>query len=357
VRLSQQAAQPTHWASLLVAAALLLYLGRRLWFFLDEWDVVGNHQLGLLQPHNEHWSTLPYLVYAGLYPLFGLRTYIPYLAVLIALHLATAHLLWRLQRRSGVDPWLAVALTGVFLVFGAGAENLYWAWQMGFVASVCLGLLAVLLVDVSPIRARRLMLAWLVGVAAVMASGIGVVMVAAAGLVALLRRGPISAAITVAPPAVAYLGWWLLERPASPYTDMSITGDLRFAATGLVSTAANAIGPYGAGIVLMMLLFGWLLARAPALRREAPAALAMAVAAPFLYLLIGAGRDRLGAGEAMQPRYAYIAGALLVPAAALALSRLAARSRWLAVAAAVLALIVGARNGRSWCRNSHIRPP
>jgi hypothetical protein len=217
---------------------------------------------------------------------------------------------------------------------------------MGFVASVCLGLIAVLLVEAPLIRTRRLVLAWLVGVAAVMASGIGVVLVAAAGLVALLRRGPIWGAITVAPPAVAYIGWWLLERPPSPYAELSIGGDLRFAATGMVSTAANAIGPYGAGIVLTAALFGWLLARAGALRREAPAVLAMALAAPCLYLLIGLGRLRLGSGEATQPRYTYIAGALLLPAAALALSRLAAHSRSLAVAVAVLVLIVGARNGR-----------
>ena len=325
---------------------MLLYLGRRLWFFFDEWDVVGNHQLALLEPHGEHWSTLPYLVYAGIYPLFGLRTYLPYLAVLIVLHVATAHLLWRLQRRSGVDPWLATAVTAVFLFFGAGAENLYWAWQMGFVASVCFGLIAILLVDVSLIRFRRLALSWLVGLAAVMASGIGVVMVAAAGLVMLLRRGPAWAAITVAPPAMAYLGWWLMERPRSPYADLSISGDLRFAVTGLVSTASNAIAPYGVGIVVLAGLFVWLLVRAASLRREAPAALAMAFTAVFFYLLIGFGRLGLGAAEAAQSRYTYVAGALLLPAAALALDRLASRSRPLMVVVAMLVLIVGVRNGR-----------
>lgn len=345
-RLPRDAALLTHWASLLIAAAVLLYLGRHLWFFFDEWDVVGNHQVGLLQPHNEHWSTLPYLVYAGLYPFFGLHTYLPYLAVVIALHVATAHLLWRVQRRSGVDPWLAVSLTAVFLAFGAGFENLYWAWQMGFVGSVCFGLIAVLLLDVSRIRVRRVALAWLFGLAAVMSSGIGLVMMAALGLVTLLRRGPMWAAVTVAPPTAAYLGWWLLERPQSHYAQFSIPGDLRFAVTGLISTASSAIGPYGVGVVLMAALFAWLLAGAASLRREAPAALAMAFTAVFLYLLIGFGRLGLGTAEAASSRYTYIAGALLLPAAALALDRLASRSRLFGVAVAMLVLIVGVRNGR-----------
>ena len=142
------------------------------------------------------------------------------------------------------------------------------------------------------------------------------------------------------------LGWWLLERPQSHYAQFSIPGDLRFAVTGLISTASSAIGPYGVGVVLMAALFAWLLAGAASLRREAPAALAMAFTAVFLYLLIGFGRLGLGTAEAASSRYTYIAGALLLPAAALALDRLASRSRLFGVAVAMLVLIVGVRNGR-----------
>src|SRR6202022_200955 len=47
-----------------------------------------------------------------------------------------------------------------------------------------------------------------------------------------------------------------------------------------------------------------------------------------------------------QPRYIYVAGALLAPAAGLVLSRLAHRSRYLAASCAVLHVFVGLRNAR-----------
>jgi hypothetical protein len=65
------------------AAAFVLYLvlGRDHWFFLDDWDFIVNRHVGslgeLFRPHNEHWSTLPIIVYRGLYQVFGTRTYLP----------------------------------------------------------------------------------------------------------------------------------------------------------------------------------------------------------------------------------------------------------------------------------------
>ena len=78
---------------------------------------------GLLHPHNEHWSTLPILVYRGLVNLVGVRTYVPFLAVLVALHLALAHLLWRSCLRVGASMMVATALTAAFVVLGAGLRT------------------------------------------------------------------------------------------------------------------------------------------------------------------------------------------------------------------------------------------
>jgi hypothetical protein len=61
-----------------VAFVLSLVVGRRQSFFLDDWDFLAHRDGGdirdLLRPHNEHWSTLPILVYRGLWRLFGVRT-------------------------------------------------------------------------------------------------------------------------------------------------------------------------------------------------------------------------------------------------------------------------------------------
>ena len=98
-------------AVLVLAFPLLLILGSEQWFFLDEWDFLAGRaafDLGdLFRPHNEHWSTVPILVYRLLWSAFGLTTYVPYQAVVVALHLTAAALLWFVMRRSGVHPWIA----------------------------------------------------------------------------------------------------------------------------------------------------------------------------------------------------------------------------------------------------------
>jgi hypothetical protein len=72
-----------------------------------------------LSPHNEHWSTLPILVYRMLWRFFGLRTYVPYKLITILLHLTTAVLLRVVMRRAGVNPWIATAAASLFALFGA----------------------------------------------------------------------------------------------------------------------------------------------------------------------------------------------------------------------------------------------
>ena len=122
---------------------MLLWIDRHQWFSGDEWDflvrrgVLGHSELGLLEPHNEHWSTFPVLIYRALFSVFGVRTYTPYLVMLIVAHLLAAHLLWRLMMRYGVDWLLATGAAAVFMVLGAGWEDLINAFQVTFVVRSC----------------------------------------------------------------------------------------------------------------------------------------------------------------------------------------------------------------------------
>ena len=92
-------------AAVVVAFPLYLVRGHDQWFFLDEWDFLAARSLtnidSLLRPHNEHWSTLPIIVYRVLWQLFGLRTYLPYQVIIVSLHLTAAVLLRRIMRRAG----------------------------------------------------------------------------------------------------------------------------------------------------------------------------------------------------------------------------------------------------------------
>ena len=104
--------------------AALLYLGRGVTFLQDEWrfiDVVGPFgTLGdLMRPQNEHWSTLPFLLYRMIFNVVGLSSYLPYLAVVLALHVvAVAGLFVLLHRRNG--PLAAFGGAALALWLGTG---------------------------------------------------------------------------------------------------------------------------------------------------------------------------------------------------------------------------------------------
>src|SRR5260370_27786950 len=90
-------------AAALVACAAILWLSRGFTFYFDEWDFILNAPdwsfTSYLQPHNEHPAMLPRAIYAVLLSTVGLRSYIPYMLVLLALHPASALLLFELLRR------------------------------------------------------------------------------------------------------------------------------------------------------------------------------------------------------------------------------------------------------------------
>ena len=64
---------------LLVAGGIMVAYARRLYFFGDDWDflltrgTVEGADLGLLEPHSEHWSTVPILLFRSLFAVFGLE--------------------------------------------------------------------------------------------------------------------------------------------------------------------------------------------------------------------------------------------------------------------------------------------
>ncbi len=321
-----------HLFSLAAIAGSLLFINRDQWFFNDEWDfitdrgIAGGAELHLFVPHNEHWSTIPILIYRAIFSIFGLKAYLPYIVPLIALHLLVVHLLWRLMLRVGVNEWIAVATTAAFGVFGAGSENLLWAFQIGFVGSIAAGLVEVYLVDQDDTLRRRV-LAYAAGLAALMCSGLGVLMVAASGLVCLARRGLKAAALHTAPLAAVFLLWLLIvDNPdvstnlQSPSLETVVTAVI----VGLKATLNGLTTVSFLGWIMLTILVGWMVS---SLKRHLPLAtpiLALAVAAVALFAMVSLGRaaDIDLAGSS---RYVYVAGALLLPALALLLSDMAPR--------------------------------
>src|SRR5688500_6409426 len=134
-----------------------MWLGLGMAFFADEWSFIEGRSLGdpasWWRPHNEHWWTLPILLYRLMVETIGIGSYVPYLAVVVAMHIVVSVLVFRLLERSS-GPLIALIGGAIVLFFGSGFENLYWGFQTGFVGSVALGVAALVLTD-GPATWRR----------------------------------------------------------------------------------------------------------------------------------------------------------------------------------------------------------
>jgi hypothetical protein len=173
-----------------LAAAVILRLGLGLTFFADEWALIETRSLGdpasWFTPHNEHWSTLLIIVHRLLVETVGLGSYVPYLLVVTLLHLTVAALVYVLvRRRTAAGVALGAALIVLFL--GSGFENLFWGFQIGFVASTAIGLAALAVLE-GPASGRRSAAGVGLLIAGLMSSGVGVVFVVVVGIDLLDRR-------------------------------------------------------------------------------------------------------------------------------------------------------------------------
>lgn len=350
---------PDLWACVLVLAtgAVLVFLARGLWFVGDDWDFVLGRHLGtdparqLLTPHNEHWCTVPILLYRLLFAVFGLRHYLPYGLMPIIAHLAVLGLTYRLLRRSGSGGWVAVLGLSTLALLGAGAENTLWDFQITFVLSALAGLAAL---RVSLMRERPVLRAAGISaclIVALMSSGMGLVMCAWVATVLLLRYGVRHTASALVVPMLVYGAWYATWGRAASSGDRfpSPPAYLRFVISGLDAVWSRALYVPHAGLfVLTALVAVTVLVRAPTtLRQLATGGLVTLVSE---LLLIGVGRASMGPEFATAGRYVYFGVLFTLPALAIALGglgRLRSRVRGVpavvGVLVSVLLLALGAR--------------
>jgi hypothetical protein len=318
-----------------VAGVLYMVRGSEQSFWLDEWDFFADRSAtvldDLLRPHNEHWSTLPILVYRALWQVFGLRSYVPYQIVIVGLHLVAAVLVFIVMRRSRVHPVIAVATASVFLFFGTGRNNIVWAFQIGFVGALVCGLVQLVLADHDGPITRRDVAGLVFGVAALLCSGIGVITALAVGVATFLRRGWKVAAFHIVPLAALYAVWWFGYASDRTETEWSIDRILRFARVG-IANAFDAMGQIpGVGVVLGVLLVGGLVLAfvsgpSERVRTTSSVPIAMLAAGVLFFAVTATGRTVLGEDAPKAGRYAYIFVALALPA--LAVAAQAVYERW-----------------------------
>jgi hypothetical protein len=302
--------------AVVAAVVLLLWLGRGLTFFADEWAVMADRTISLesfIEPFNEHWLGVMIIVYRLMLETLGLGSYMPYLALLIAFHVIVVLEVYALARRVTV-PAVAALAAVILAVFGSGFENLFWAMQVGFLISISLGLGALLLLEREPTR-TRVVLATAMLTVGMATSGFGIFMLMLVGLDLLFdpaRRRLIPALFV---PGLIYLAWYAaygrsgVANARDPFTLDAALGVPKFLLEG-VGTAFGSvlgIGPLLGTLAALALASGVVvqLVRGRSVPGRTIAAFGAIV---FMYGLLALIRAQLFDGAAMYSRYAYVSG-------------------------------------------------
>jgi hypothetical protein len=358
------AALVTFGLFLAVAVPVVLFgLGSYHWFFRDDFLFLSGREASSFddwfRPHNVHWSTVPVLVYRVLWAVFGFRSYVPYQACVLALHLSACVLLRVIMRRVGVGPWIATVAAATFVLFGPGEQNIIWAFQIGFTGSLTFGLAQLVLADHDGPLDKRDVLGVVAGALALLSSGVGIAMAVVAGLATLGRRGFKVALFHTLPLATMYIVWWLAERPelTSPLGRPSVHAVFDWVRSAEIGVFL-ALGHYQLVAALLAIAFlvglplAWLRLDRDALRRRASIPVAMLIGGVVFSTFSAMGRWFLGPDFARSSRYVHIGTALALPAVAVAVDAIARRRREVGVVAAALLLVAIPWNSTHFGRTS-----
>lgn len=335
----------------------MLSLAADLTFFQDSWELLMNRrELGvdaLLQPHNEHIVLLPVAIEILLLHVFGMSSAMPEFAVLVALLLATAVLVFVYVRRR-LGEWPALMAAVLLLFVGPAWQDLLWPFEIGFVGSVLCGVAMLLALEREDVRGD----AWACVLLALSLafSSLGLAFAAAAVVdVALQRRRlGLRRAWLAALPLLLYAAWYagwgheaeghvsLHNVLVSPRFVLEAATAASEALVGMSGLTDEPVGQAAWGPALLVLLlaalaYAWY---RRALRPSPRLWPALAAAATFWFL---AGFNFIPGREAWSSRYLYAGAALvlLIVADLLAGARLGRRA--LIVAGAVT-LVAAASN-------------
>jgi len=196
-------------ALMLLDALLLLYMGRGLTFFYDEWEFIARDYGGgihvLLTAHGGNISIFPVASYKILFHLVGLHHYAVYRLVVVVLHLLSAGLVFVLAARR-IPRVPALLATALVLFLGAAWEDLLWAFQVGYMLSIAGGLATWVLLERDDRRGD--VAAMLCLTVAAGSSSLGIALMVGVA-VELAWRRQWRRGFLVAVPAALYVLWYL----------------------------------------------------------------------------------------------------------------------------------------------------
>jgi hypothetical protein len=196
-----------------VAGAVIVVLGSKLTFILDDWTYILYRREfnadAFFTPANEHLVAGAVVVWKLLLSGFGMGSLVPFRIVSTAMFLLGDWFLFVLIRRR-LGPWPALLATVPVIFMGAAFEDLFWFSSITFLGSLTCGLGMLVALDRRDKVGDRLALAWLLGT--MLFSSVWVAFAAGMVVDIALSRGERDwrrRAYVVVVPAVLWALWWL----------------------------------------------------------------------------------------------------------------------------------------------------
>jgi hypothetical protein len=348
------------------AAIVLLWSGRDLTFFFDEWKLVLDPSplslSTIFQAHNDQAFVVPSLVYGFGLEVFGLTSQLPYRLVTVVAATTTSVLLYLLVRRH-IPASLALVLVLPALFLGYAWEALLLGLSMNFQIGMAAGMGMLLALDQ---RTRRGdVTASLLLLVALACGGVGLAFAAGAVIEVAMRKNARRAWIPGVPLGLFLLWFFLQSGEASGINlaeNVSNLPDYLWRASGAAIETAS--GSFGLSIMnrpghllfptLIAVLIGITVWRTARGSGEVPAVLPACAGALLGFWILGG----LAMGEGRVPeasRYQYPAVILLIGWVGLLLGGMPT-PRWLPFAILPLSLVsiafnlVELRDGRTFLK-------
>jgi hypothetical protein len=312
------------WVSLLalltvLSAALLLTLRANIGFFLDDWGLVIYREgspTDWLLPHNEHIVVIPAALFKLSLTVFGMTAF-PLHLLGVAAFLISVWLLF-FWLRPLIGEAASVLGCSVLLFLGAAAEDLIWAFQIGFFGSVAAGLAALLLLRKKSLRGD--VLACLLLVISLLFTTLAIPFAVGAATHLLFRDGlrPDWKAFfrrswVFLIPAALYIVWWAGWGHLAP-NSLSLHNAIRvplYVLSALGYAGASLTGPFPLREIVLNFIWalpGLLVAGAFALllhrRRQVPVAFLVAAAMALTFWVLS-GLNYIPGREFASSRYQY----------------------------------------------------
>ena len=341
---------------------MLLWVGRREWYFFDEWRLVVErvvpHADGpieqfrlMFRPDGEHVIGIPLTFFVIIVRWFGLDTYWPFIFVNIAVRVATLVVLDDICRRVGARRLVRLLAAATIAFFGEGYESLFAQSVMFAGFTLVFGLMAIresLKSDVAVRRVGIVSAVWLS--LSVLSSSYGFPVVAGVALFLLLTRRRQAALISFVVPPIVFMAVRLITggeyAQQQPIATDRIPLYIHYVRAGLSAVGQAILGmdTLGiAGFVVITIACLWLVTD----ERSRAFVIAMIVAIVVFYFEASLSRSVFGSEQARAAtRYTFFCGVLAVCMIAAAWGQRRLDRRWVPIV--VTLALVSFSNNIAW---------